>query len=296
MTVREAYDRAKKRLTPVTEDPAFEAVCLTEKYFGMARAALLTHGGRTAEPEAERAFFEAVEKRENGEPLQYILGTWDFMGLELSCGAGVLIPRDDTAVLVEAVCARLGKARDLRGLDLCAGTGAVGLAIARETGAAVTAVEKYDAALAYLKANLARYPALPVRPVQGDVLSASFAEAINGPIDFIASNPPYIETAELPGLQREVRREPQTALDGGADGLVFYRAICALWADKLRPGGVLAVEIGETQSAAVAALFQNAGLSDIRIHRDMAGLDRAVSAVRSIDQQKEGKSKWSSMY
>ncbi|MGN0479458.1 MAG: peptide chain release factor N(5)-glutamine methyltransferase [Hominenteromicrobium sp.] len=280
MTVREAYNRAKKRLAAAADDPAFEAVCLTEQYFGMARAALLTHGERLAPPEAERAFFEAVERRVNGEPLQYILGEWAFMGLALLCGEGVLIPREDTAVLVEAVCARLERKREMRGLDLCAGTGAVGLAIARETGAAVTAVEKFSPALAYLEANLARYPALSVRAVQGDVLRADFAEAMDGPVDFIASNPPYIGTAELPGLQREVRREPQTALDGGADGLVFYRAISALWVGKLRPGGVLAVEIGETQGAAVTELFRSAGLSDIRIHTDMAGLDRAVSGIK----------------
>ena len=280
MTIREAYNRARRSLAAVTEDPAFEAGCLVEQFFGMTRAAMLTRGDRPAMPEAERAFFEAVGQRENGEPLQYLLGAWDFMGLTLSCGEGVLIPRDDTAVLVEAVCARLGNKQNLRGLDLCAGTGAVGLAIARETGAAVVAVEKFDAALAYLQKNLARYPALSVRAVQGDVLCAAFAGETVGALDFIASNPPYIETAELPDLQREVQREPQTALDGGADGLVFYRAICTLWAEKLRPGGVLAVEIGETQGAAVAALFQAAGLSDIQIHRDTAGLDRAVSAVR----------------
>ena len=175
---------------------------------------------------------------------------------------------------------RLHGAQAPRGLDLCAGTGAVGLMLALETGASVTAVEKFDAALGYLRENLARCPQLAVEALQGDVLEPAFAASVPGGLDFIVSNPPYIETAALPGLQREVRREPQTALDGGADGLVFYRAICALWAGKLRPGGVLAVEIGEEQGEAVAALFKGAGLGDIRVHKDTAGLDRAVSGVR----------------
>ena len=104
--------------------------------------------------------------------------------------------------------------------------------------------------------------------------------SVPGGFVLIAPTPPYIETGELPDLQREVQREPRTALDGGADGLVFYRAVCALWAEKLRSGGVLAVEIGETQGRAVSDLFEAAGLTDIRIHKDTAGLDRAVSGVR----------------
>ena len=199
----------------------------------------------------------ALEKRKTGEPLQYLLGEWDFMSLTLFCGEGVLIPREDTAVLVEAVCKRLSKTENLpKGLDLCAGTGAVGLSIAKEA-----------------HENLARYPELPVTAVKGDMLDKAFAETLPDGFDFIASNPPYIETSELPLLQREVQKEPKTALDGGADGLIFYRAICDIWAKKLRPNGVLAVEIGETQGQAVKALFEAAGLRDVRIHKDLGALD-----------------------
>ncbi len=282
MNVRELYNEARRALAAVCEDPAFEAVCLTRCFFGMDRAAVLTHGERVPSAEAESAFCDAIRRRAAGEPLQYLLGEWDFMALTLRCGPGVLIPRDDTAVLVEAAVARLAGIQAPKGLDLCAGTGAVGLMLARDAGAAVTAVEKFDGALGYLRENCARYPQLAVRAVQGDVLDASFAASIPGGQDFLVSNPPYIETAALPGLQREVRREPETALDGGADGLLFYRAIAALWAGKLRRGGVLAVEIGETQGAAVSALLEAAGLSDVRIHRDTGGLDRAVSGVYAI--------------
>ena len=116
--------------------------------------------------------------------------------------------------------------------------------------------------------------------VKGDILDKAFAETLPDGFDFIASNPPYIETSELPLLQREVQKEPKTAFDGGADGLIFYRAICDIWAKKLHPNGVLAVEIGETQGQAVKVLFEAAGLRDVRIHKDLGALDRAVSGVR----------------
>ena len=120
----------------------------------------------------------------------------------------------------------------------------MGLSIAKEAHAEVTEVELYDGAFNYLNENLARYPELPVTAVKGDMLDKAFAETLPDGFDFIASNPPYIETSELPLLQREVQKEPKTALDGGADGLIFYRAICDIWAKKLHPNGVLAVEIG----------------------------------------------------
>lgn len=280
MRIRELYNEARRALYEVTEDSAFEAACLAEKIIGLNRTGLLTHGDREAQAEQEAAFRLAVERRVKGEPLQYILGEWDFMALTLLCGEGVLIPREDTAVLVETVIERLSGRKKPVGLDLCAGTGAVALSLAREAGAEVTAVELFDGALDYLKKNIERYPALSVRAVQGDVLSPGFSAKLPGGLDFIASNPPYIETAELPGLQREVQREPKTALDGGEDGLLFYRVITAVWSEKLRAGGVLAVEIGETQGEAVAALFKKAGLRNIRIDQDTAGLDRVVSGMK----------------
>ena len=226
MTLSELYRAAKTALEPVTEDPTFEAACLLEHFCGANRTELLLHGDKPAESEAEQAVLSALEKRKTGEPLQYLLGEWDFMSLTLSCGEGVLIPREDTAVLVEAVCKRLSKTENLpKGLDLCAGTGAVGLSIAKEAHAEVTEVELYDGAFNYLNENLARYPELPVTAVKGDMLDKAFAETLPDGFDFIASNPPYIETSELPLLQREVQKEPKTALDGGADGLIFYRAI-----------------------------------------------------------------------
>ncbi len=280
MTVQALFQDAKRKLEAVTEDPAFEALCLTEKFFGMGRTAMLLYGNSEVQPDAEEAFCAAVEKRVQGEPLQYILGEWDFMALTLLCGEGVLIPREDTAVLVEAAVERLQGVTAPKGMDLCSGTGAVALMMAEIIGAEVEAVELFDGAFGYLEKNIARYPALSVRAVRGDVLSETFAASAADELDFIVSNPPYIETEELPTLQEEVQKEPMTALDGGTDGLVFYRAICDLWVKKLREGGVLAVEIGETQGEAVAEMFRAAGLRDVRIHKDLGELDRAVSGIK----------------
>ena len=280
MTVKALFQAAKRKLETVTEDAAFEAQCLTEKFLGMGRTAMLLYGESEVRADAENAFHAAVERRVLGEPLQYILGEWDFMALTLLCGEGVLIPREDTAVLVEAAAERLVGTAAPKGMDLCSGTGAVALMIAEMTGGKVDAVELFDGAFGYLEKNIARYPALSVRAVRGDVLSEAFAEGVADGLDFIVSNPPYIESEEIPTLQREVQREPKTALDGGKDGLVFYRAICDLWVRKLREGGVLAVEIGETQGEAVAELFRAAGLRDIRVHKDLGELDRAVSGIK----------------
>ncbi len=280
MTVRALYNEIKKQLSGFVEDPAFEALCFIEDVFGLDRSALLINGNREAGGESAEKVMAFLKRRIKGEPLQYILGKWPFMDLELFCGKGVLIPREDTSVLVYAAKARLNGRKDAVGIDLCAGTGAVALSVAKETGAKMAAVELYDAAFAYLERNLTKYPELAVRGIHGDVLSRDFADSVSDKFDLIVSNPPYIETEELPTLQKEVQKEPMTALDGGGDGLVFYRAICDLWAKKLRPGGVLAVEIGETQGEAVAALFCAAGLRDVRIHKDLADLDRAVSGIK----------------
>ena len=161
-------------------------------------------------------------------------------------------------------------------------TGAVALGLRTLLPQAeVLCLELSDRAFPYLEENLRRHGKGLAAARKGDVLSPALAgEFVPGSLDFIASNPPYIETGELPGLQPEVRREPALALDGGADGLVFYRAIVQLWAPLVKPGGLVAVEIGESQGPAVARLFQQAGLTAVETARDWAGLDRVVSGLR----------------
>ena len=277
MTLRSLYNEARRRLTAAGIDsPAFDAACLIELMFGVNRRDLLLRGQEEADAAGEEQFEALLRRREAREPLQYLLGAWEFMDMSLKTGPGVLCPREETELLCQTVAGYL-KDTPCRGLDLCAGTGAVALGIARLCPKAeIQAVELSEQAAGYLRQNVETFGERRVQVIMGDVLSPEFAARFaDGSLDFIASNPPYIASGELPGLQEEVQQEPSLALDGGEDGLVFYRAIAKLWAPKLRPGGVLAVEIGEEQAKAVSALFAEAGIT-CRTEQDFNGLDRVV--------------------
>ena len=257
------------------EDAAFDARCLLEDLGSMPRG---TAADDTPLTEAqETALNTALSQREGGRPLQYILGEWEFLTLTLKVGEGVLIPRPDTELLCEAAAERLKDVMNPRVLDLCAGSGCVGLGVASlKSDAAVTAVELSAQAWPYLTENIARYPAYDVTTIRGDVLADY--ESFEGVYDAILSNPPYIPTADLPALQREVQREPQMALDGAEDGLQFYRVIAEHWCEKLTKNGFCAVEVGIGQAADVAALFAAAGLEKTEILRDLGGVERVVVA------------------
>ena len=278
MTRREWYTDAVCRLTDGgCEDAAFDAKCLLEDFGGLIRGHAPDETPLTEEQAT--ALARAVEQRAAGRPLQYIVGEWDFLALTLAVGEGVLIPRADTECLCEEAARRLAGVDSPRVLDLCAGSGCVGLGLASlHPTARVTAVELSQDALPYLRRNVARYPQYAVEVRQADVLRD--ADAFDGEFEAILSNPPYIPTADLASLMREVQREPKMALDGAADGLLFYRAIADQWLPKLAKGGVCAVEVGVGQAAQVAALFGNVGLTEIRVIRDYGGVERVVSGVK----------------
>jgi release factor glutamine methyltransferase len=280
MTYRELYLKAKSVFSARDIDsPGEDSLALVKAFFGLDRSALALRGQECPAPERERDFLKAVEERAARRPLQYILGEWEFMGLSLRVGEGVLVPREDTAVLAETLAERLQGVPEPVGVDLCAGSGAVALGLcALLPHAKLTCLELSEQAFSYLEQNLAAYPQYKICAKVGDVLRKETAESFPPQsLDFIASNPPYIPSKELSILQPEVQREPAMALDGGEDGLVFYRALCALWLPRLKPGGILAVEIGEDQGKAVSALFASHGLTKIELRQDWAGLDRCVA-------------------
>ena len=267
---------ATTRLTEAgCEDAAFDARCLLEDLSGLPRGRA---AGDTPLSKTQMAALTAgLEQRCAGRPLQYILGQWEFLTLTLKVGEGVLIPRPDTELLCEAAAQRLRGKTAPKVLDLCAGTGCVGLGVASlVAGAQVTEVELSDKALSYLKENVAAYPAYDVTVRQADVL-ADYDE-FEGGYDAILSNPPYIPTADLAGLQREVQQEPRMALDGADDGLLFYRTIAEHWCEKLTPDGFCAVEVGIGQAQDVAALFAAQGLENTEILTDLGGVQRVVLA------------------
>lgn len=279
MTCDQWLERAAKRLKRAgCEDAAFDARCLLEDIGGVGRGGALLN--RALSERQEAALETALKEREAGRPLQYILGCWDFLSLTLAVGEGVLIPRPETELLCETAAGLLRDCAAPAVLDLCAGSGCVGLGVASLLpGAAVTAVELSEEALPYLRRNCAAYPACNVTVCRGDVLAGAPADA---PLyDAILSNPPYIPSSDLPSLQREVRREPAMALDGAADGLLFYRAIAQSWLSCLKPGGFVAVEVGIGQAEAVAALFEAHGLEAVAIKQDLAGIDRVVVGRKS---------------
>ena len=277
MTQRLWLAEATRRLTAAAcEDAAFDARCLLEDFGGLPRGGMPSDAPLTAE---RAAMLERMLcRRETGEPLQYILGEWEFLNLTLRVGEGVLIPRPDTELLCETAAEKLKGWQNPAVLDLCAGSGCVGLGVASLCPTAqVTAVELSEAALPYLRENVSRYPHLSVTVRQGNVLT-DWTDY--GMYDAVLSNPPYIPTADLAGLMREVQYEPKMALDGAEDGLLFYRVIASEWCSHLRDGGFCAVEVGFDQAERVAELFRAAGLKNVAIFPDLAGIPRVVAAEK----------------
>lgn len=282
MTIRQAYLQGKDILTKAgLESPAFDAMCLMEKAFEIHnRADLALRGGEAADEGRLAQYFAWIDRRLR-EPLQYILGRWEFDGMALTVGEGVLVPREDTMALVEAAAFALGVRQAPRILDLCAGTGAVGLALARRIpDAEVVCVEWSDKALPYLQANLSEFGEGRVHWIVADVLAPP--DGALGAFDAIVSNPPYVPSGDIAGLQWEVRREPRMALDGGADGLKFYRAICAEWTGLLRPEGVLAFEIGYDIREGVAYVMRQNHIGRISLWKDVGGIDRCIFGTAMV--------------
>lgn len=256
------------------ESPEYEARLIIENVTGMSRASQIANA--EAEIKGEEKMLQMAQKRAKHIPLQYILGSWSFMGFELKVGEGVLIPRDDTEVLVNLCLEYLRDIPNPRALDLCAGSGAISLALSRLGNADVTAVELSDEAYNFLLENIKD---TDIKPIKGDVLECynSFTEHY----DLIASNPPYIKTGELETLQTEVGYEPKMALDGGADGLDFYRAIIKNWTPRLKKGGAMAFELGEGQAAPVAEMLKQQGYKSIKTALDLGGTERAIIGTLS---------------
>lgn len=227
-----------------------------------------------------QAMEDAVRRILSGEPLAYVLGEWEFYGLKLYVDNNVLIPRDDTcAVTAMAIKKALFLEQNPRILDLCTGSGCIGLAIAnRVKDAKVTLADISKDALAVARKNIARNElASRVICVQTDALSAP--SSFLGKYDMIVSNPPYVTTQEMEELEPSVKDyEPHLALHGGADGLDFYRAIIRNYTSALKPGGYLCFEFGMGQGDAICAMLEKNGYTVLERSRDFNDRERAVMA------------------
>ena len=233
--------------------------------------------GPTAE-EASRLQVLA-ERRAGREPLQYLLGEWDFLDFTLKVGRGVLCPRADSEVVCETAIELLqDEMKDVEApvvYDLCAGTGCLGIGIARAVPRAkVTCLEKSHDAWPYLTANVAAMGGKNTKAERGDV--TTYYSIMEEPADLIISNPPYLTAKEMRSLMPETAKEPAMALDGGADGLDFYRLLLRQYKDVVRPGGWMVLEIGYTQAEDVLVMGRAAGWQDGFCRKDAGGNDRVV--------------------
>ncbi len=252
-----------------------------EYVFGVSRAEYFLKMNELVEDEEKLQQYKAyLEMRASGKPLQYITGTQDFMGLTFKVNENVLIPRYDTEVLVDEALKKI-KAYDkpdIRVCDMCTGSGCIGISIAKLGNVEdVTCVDISKAALEVAKENAKANDVANINFVNSDLFEAfeKWENAIK--FDFIISNPPYIRSDEIEGLMREVRlHEPRLALDGDDDGLKFYNIITKEAVSHLNNGGWLMYEIGCDQGEEVSELMRNSGFVQIRVIKDLAGLDRVV--------------------
>ena len=278
--VKSLIAELSERLRPITESPEHEAAIILEQVYGRDFRLKLLLGKLDREPtlnERER-LGEMVARRISGEPLQYIIGEWEFYGLELKVGEGVLIPRADTETLVDTALRLVRSTEKPKILDLCSGTGCVALAIkSKRTDAEVSALELYPEAFKILRENIARYGG--VHAVNADALSEDIAANFRD-LDLITANPPYLTSEDMSNLQREVTKEPATALFGGKDGLDFYRGLSRIWRTVLRDGGHIAFEIGFGQENDVIDILRSQGYKNIGAERDLTGKVRVVYAEK----------------
>lgn len=269
MSVSELVRLAKLRLDPVAgEESQQQARLLVSAVIGAEPDALGVHTWMTASDEQIALAGELLSRREQGEPLQYILGEWEFMGLPFYADARALIPRQDTELLCETALERIANRGYRSVLDLCTGGGCVAVTVARLAGAEldVTASDVSADALA-LAAENAALNEVKIAFVQSDLF-----EGIAGKFDLIVCNPPYLTESDMANLQKEVTFEPRLALYGGVDGLDFYRRIAAAYNEHLSEGGTLLMEIGSTQGESAAALFTG----KTRVLNDLCGNPRVL--------------------
>ena len=253
-----------------------DARLLLEYICGTNRNDLLVHGDREVEAEKLTAYRTTIAKRSERIPLQHITGAQDFMGLEFRVNEHVLIPRQDTEILVEEVM------RDIqdnsRILDMCTGSGCILISLLHYSNwCEGVCVDISKEALEVAAANGEALLTIEKRPTW---LESNLFEAVEGKFDIIVSNPPYIRTEVIDTLMPEVRiHEPIRALDGTEDGLFFYRKIVLEAPGYLHKEGRLYFEIGHDQAEEVSKLMEKAGFSDIRVVKDYAGLDRVVCGI-----------------
>ncbi len=274
MTLSEAYNYGVYFLSANGVDEAdFKSLCLCCHCAGIKNNEYEIH--KNEDLIIMKKFADMLWQIKSGEPLQYVIGRWDFYESEFHVGRGVLIPRPETEELTELVIDNAKRLCSPVVFDLCSGSGCIGISIAKALpSSTVYCVEKSEKALQYLLKNAESIS--NVKVVNSDI---NYPSDIKN-ADIIVSNPPYIKSSDLSTLQSEVQYEPPMALDGGADGLDFYRIIAEKWNSNLKENGMLFLEIGEDQGEAVYEILEKQGFKEIEVIKDMYGNNRMVKSVK----------------
>lgn len=276
MTYRECYEQGCRTLQAAgIEEAALDARLLLEAVCGTDRNDLLVHGEQPVSPEAEEKYLNWIRQRAEHIPLQQLTGEQDFMGLTFSVNEHVLIPRQDTEILVEEVLKELHDG--MRVLDMCTGSGCILLSLLHYSNDCEgLGVDLSAEALEVAGRNVLKV-LTPEKAEHAHFLQSDLFEKVEGKFEIIVSNPPYIASAEVEKLMPEVRdHEPRMALDGTEDGLYFYRRIIEEAGKYLVSSGMLFFEIGYDQGQAVSELMRTEGYCEVQVVQDYAGLDRVV--------------------
>lgn len=276
MTYRECYEKGSRILNEAgIEESTLDARLLLEAVCGTDRNDLLVHGEQPVSPEAEEKYLNWIRQRAEHIPLQQLTGEQDFMGLTFSVNEHVLIPRQDTEILVEEVLKELHDG--MRVLDMCTGSGCILLSLLHYSNDCEgLGVDLSAEALEVAGRNVLKV-LTPEKAEHAHFLQSDLFEKVEGKFEIIVSNPPYIASAEVEKLMPEVRdHEPRMALDGTEDGLYFYRRIIEKAGKHLVSSGMLFFEIGYDQGQAVSELMRTEGYCDVQVVQDYAGLDRVV--------------------
>ena len=276
MTYRECYEKGSRILNEAgIEESTLDARLLLEAVCGTDRNDLLVHGEQPVAPEAEEKYLNWIRQRAEHIPLQQLTGEQDFMGLTFSVNEHVLIPRQDTEILVEEVLKELHDG--MRVLDMCTGSGCILLSLLHYSNDCEgLGVDLSAEALEVAGRNVLKV-LTPEKAEHAHFLQSDLFEKVEGKFEIIVSNPPYIASAEVEKLMPEVRdHEPRMALDGTEDGLYFYRRIIEEAGKHLVSSGMLFFEIGYDQGQAVSELMRTEGYCDVQVVQDYAGLDRVV--------------------
>ncbi len=278
MTLKEAYEYGQEQLKDAEIDDAIlDAWYLLEHVTGISRAMYFVDMNREISSEHETMYRTFIANRAKHIPLQHITGVQEFMGLEFCVNEHVLVPRQDTEVLVESVLEDMKSGMKI--LDMCTGSGCILLSLLKLCGYPNVSGVGVDISQEALK--VARQNAEKLE-VDAQFLLSDLFEKVEGLYDIIVSNPPYIRTSVIEELKEEVKfHDPFLALDGKADGLYFYRRIVEECPKYLKKGGKLYFEIGHDQGEDVSALMRDAGFTDVTVKKDLAGLDRVVFGVYS---------------